>query len=568
MADESDPLPSTDDPFGLEALWRLVEGEPANVQADPLVGMTVGGVQIVRMLAEGGMGRVYEGLQESPRRAVAVKVLRPGAAARAAIRRFLQEAQILGRLRHPWICEVHAAGAFEATGVQLPYFIMELIHDGLPITEFARRQNLPVEDRLSIFAQVCDAVAHAHAAGVVHRDLKPGNVLVDSAGYPRVIDFGIARGNPITDEFPGVSTTTGHLLGTIQYMSPEQVGGVDGSVNARSDVYTLGVMLHELVTGLPPYNLSGLSLLESIHAIREARVPLVRIPCRSAAGVPLVIDKCLAKNPSGRYADAAELAADLRVRLSSAPLSLLDRLRHFVRLRAGLGSLRWAIALAICLGIAGVFAVGRGNSPRLRSALDALAAGGGRGQPADVPARSLATIPFQYSFTSCLDEDADLYLFSADNTMKWNDPREDLRVNYWGPEKNDVEGILVYRFQFPGRTARITVMAEIGCWDFQKHHTGFGRGCSAVEASRDGIAWVTLQDDIRERRWGVNCKLSGDLPPGVLGSRELWLRIRLLTEDADPRAGYTVAQFARSIPAESRDVFTIEAECVPPVEER
>ena len=196
--------------------------------------------------------------------------------------------------------------------------------------------------------------------------------------------------------------------------------------------------------------------------------------------------------------------------------------------------------------------------------LDAFAPGRRPAPPAHVPPLNAATLPFRYSFTSVLDEGADQYLVSADNVVKWNDSREELRVNYWGPDKNDVEGVLVYHFQFPGRTARVALSAETGCWDFQKHHTGFGRGVSAIEASRDGVAWTALQDDIRDRRWGVNCKVTGDLPPDLLGAAELWLRIRLLTEFAEPRAGYTVAQFCRSVPAEGRTVFSIEADCVSP----
>ena len=121
----------------------------------------------------------------------------------------------------------------------------------------------------------------------------------------------------------------------------------------------------------------------------------------------------------------------------------------------------------------------------------------------------------------------------------------------------------MYRFRFPGRTARIAVTAEASCWDFQKHHTGFGRGASGIEASPDGVIWTTIHDDISDHRWGVNCRLAGDLPSSLLGTAELWLRVKLLTEYAEPRAGYTVAQFCRSVPAEGRNVFVLEADCVP-----
>src|SRR6516162_1850220 len=213
--------------------------------------------RVVRVLGEGGMGTVYEAEQDNPRRSVALKVIRPGLVAPASLKRFAREAQILGLLRHPGIASIYEASVAEDGR---PFFAMELIR-GLPLDEYARRHGLDGAARLGLLARVCDAVQHAHEHGVVHRDLKPTNVLVDETSQPKVLDFGVARG--LDDELRATTarTGTGQLLGTLQYMSPEQVAA-DPNLDRRSDVYTLGVILYELLAGRPPYPLDRLPLAE------------------------------------------------------------------------------------------------------------------------------------------------------------------------------------------------------------------------------------------------------------------------------------------------------------------
>lgn len=537
------PSSAKDDSFGLEALWKLVEHDPAAVLPDPLLGTTIGDVILTRLIAEGGMGRVYEGRQANPSRPVAVKVLRPGLLTRDSIRRFLHEAQTLARLRHPWISQVFSAGTFEVAGAQLPYFVMELIEDAQPITDYARRHQLPAADRIRLFGQVCDAVAHAHAEGVTHRDLKPSNILVDAAGHPQVIDFGIARGGrPAADG--ATMTATGQLLGTLQYMSPEQVDG--GAADTRSDVYALGVVLHELVTGRLPYDVAREPLVEAARIIRERRPDRIApLDPAMPLGVSLVIERCLQKEPQRRYASAAELAADLRDHANGQASDLAARARLLVHRLPHVPRRWWLIALPV--GAVAVMA----------------AVGLPRRESPEVPSLAAATASFHHAFTSVLEAEADRYLVEANGMTKWNDPREVPRVSYWGPSGNDVEGTLVYRFRFPGRTARITITTSSQCWDFIKHPGGFGRGVSAVEASRDGSTWVVLRDNITHPNWGASWELDTPLPQSLLGTRELWLRLRFLTENVELDRGYTVAQFARAVAGTDEPVFALVANCVP-----
>ncbi|NDC55074.1 MAG: serine/threonine protein kinase, partial [Planctomycetia bacterium] len=236
------PLSGSSESFGL--------GFEAPLELAP--GTDLGGVTIVRLLGEGGMGRVYEARQAAPDRLVAVKVLRDVLATPAQVARFRHEAEVLGRLRHPDIAQIHLAGAHRAGEAAVPFLVMELVAEAQPITLHVRRRGLDVRERVGLFARVCDAVAHAHRAGVIHRDLKPPNILVDDRGEPKVIDFGVARSTTADGGGAGPRTLAGQLVGTLLYMSPEQRAGRVDETDARSDVYALGVVLHELLGDRPP----------------------------------------------------------------------------------------------------------------------------------------------------------------------------------------------------------------------------------------------------------------------------------------------------------------------------
>jgi WD40 repeat protein/predicted Ser/Thr protein kinase len=317
--------------------------------------LRIGRYRILRLLGEGGMGVVYEAEQDNPRRPVALKVIRPGLLAPTLLKRFAQEAQILGRLHHPGIAQIYEAGVAEDGQ---PFFALEFIH-GLPLDEYARRHSLDPAARLDLLARVCDAVQHAHEQGVIHRDLKPANILVDESGQPKVLDFGVARASAADVLSSTEQTRTGQLLGTLSYMSPEQVAADPATLDARSDVYTLGVMLYELLAGRLPYPVEHLPLPEAARVIREqepARLGVLEPQLRG--DVETIVAKALEKEPGRRYASAAELAADLRRHLRNEPIqarpaSALYQLGKFARRNKTLVGGVAAVMLALIAGLIG-----------------------------------------------------------------------------------------------------------------------------------------------------------------------------------------------------------------------
>ena len=280
----------------------------------------IGGYRILRQLGAGGMGLVYEAEQSRPQRKVALKVIRPGLASAGLMRRFEHEAEVLGWLDHPGIARIFEAGTADVgTGPQ-PFFAMELVQ-GEPIHRHAEQAGLDVAQRLELVARVAEAVHHAHQKGVVHRDLKPANVLVDATGQPKVLDFGVARVTDADLRTTTLMTRAGELVGTLPYMSPEQVGGDPSAVDARSDVYGLGVIAYELLSGQLPRDVSTLSLPEAVRRITEEdATTLSSIDRRFRGDVDVIVSKALATEKERRYGSAEELAQDIRRHLADEPI--------------------------------------------------------------------------------------------------------------------------------------------------------------------------------------------------------------------------------------------------------
>ncbi len=320
----------------------------------------VGRYHIIAKIGSGGMGTVYRARQESPAREVAVKLLSAGVASAQLLRRFEFETEVLGRLQHPGIAQIYEAGTHTGTkGVQ-PYFAMELI-EGLMLTQFVRSRKLTTRQRLELFVTICDALHHAHQKGVIHRDLKPGNILVTHSGQAKLLDFGVARATDIDAQLTTIRTHVGQLIGTLPYMSPEQVSGHSQELDVRSDVYGLGVVLYEMLSGRLPHDVATTGIYEAVRIIRdEEPVRLSSANTTLRGEIETIVRKALEKDKHRRYQSASDLAADVRRFLADEPIiarpaSTWYQLRKFAkRNRSVVGSVIASfviLAVALCVSI-------------------------------------------------------------------------------------------------------------------------------------------------------------------------------------------------------------------------
>ncbi len=283
---------------------------------------SLGGFEIKELLGHGGMGVVYRATQREPRREVALKVLRPGTLSPQIRARFAREAEALRRLEHSNIARLLEAGSFDTPLGLQPYFAMEFTA-GLSLRDHVRARKPNLRDRLELLACLGDAVHFAHERGVVHRDLKPENILIDSAGQPKILDFGLARLKDMDLRITTFMTGIGQLVGTIQYMSPEQAQALPGGAEPSSDVYSLGVLGYELLTGRLPYELRTDNIPHALVTITTADpVRAGEIDPALRGDVETILDKALQKQPTTRYASTAALADDIRRHLQGLPISI------------------------------------------------------------------------------------------------------------------------------------------------------------------------------------------------------------------------------------------------------
>jgi len=361
----------------------------------------IGRYRVLQVLGRGGFGVVYLARQEQPvQRRVALKVLKLGMDTQEVLARFASERQVLASMNHPSIAQVYDAGSTEDGR---PYIAMEYV-PGPNVTEYCDEHRLAIDDRLEIFAHICDAIQHAHHRGVIHRDIKPSNILVfddDGRPTPKVIDFGVAKA--MTRSLDGTRTRTGQLVGTPEYASPEQLTPMPLDIDTRSDVFSLGILLYELLVGERPFQRESiLRAMNEGNAHRVAEETLVRPSTRLSTrstdtrsiaerrqiepsrlvrrlrgDLDWIVLRALESDRTRRYESCAQLAADVRRHLNHEPVSAsagsaLYVMRKFLRRNRRLAGIA-ATSLAIAAVIAGLWVARRVESLRAYEALVARA---------------------------------------------------------------------------------------------------------------------------------------------------------------------------------------------------
>ena len=306
-------------------------GERSDTEiADPLIGQMVGAFVIQRLIGHGGSGAVYEATQTNPARRVAVKFLRADMPLTSSVlKRFENESEMLARLKHRGIAHVYESGKLRTAQGDQPWFAMELV-EGPNLTQLLRDIHLSRDDKLRLFLKVCDAVSSAHSKGIVHRDLKPANILVEQQDatedsveglQPKVVDFGIAMMQQTDDFRTTLMTTASDILGTLDYVSPEQVADNANQVDQRCDVYALGLVLFEMLTGRLPHYRRSNSVVTAIKNIgNENTLRLREVDPGFSRELDVIVEKATRAQPGRRYPSIDEFAADIKRLLANEPI--------------------------------------------------------------------------------------------------------------------------------------------------------------------------------------------------------------------------------------------------------
>lgn len=464
-----------------------------------------GRYRLDRRVAIGGFSEVWRAFDTELERVVAVKI--PKASRLAMKDAFLAEARRVARLRHPAIAAVHDVGI---DGDEC-FIVSEFLEGGSLADRLA---SAPLAPRQAVrwVGQIAVALEFAHVHGVIHRDVKPANILINHHGDAVLTDFGIAQSASKTGAFAP-------SIGTLRYMAPEQLDG--GEVGPPADIYSLGVLLHEVLTGRSPYSADDPRVIYGTLRGDRPMAVAAELPPRY---VPLC-RRALCRAPSGRQTSAAAFAAELHQAVADGDPTGPHSAGKPVPQKLGGGMFAAAVA-----GLA--FMAWR------------LLPDDGSVQRPSVPAATPVGSPPQVSLPFASIEDALPYAVSMENLRvyrEWQTPP----VTYLGPMRNGTAGNVVFRFDVTAPITAARLTAASFCTDFTREPGGQGRGASALAVSRDGRNWHSLHDNIAAKRWSGDWRVDGPLPGLVLGGTSILIRVQLLT-DSCPNAGYTVAQFGRA----------------------
>ncbi len=348
-----------------ERIDRLYRDHPA----------VIGSYRILREIGRGGMGVVYEAEQENPKRHVALKLVQTSIKSPELFKRLKREAFLLGQLKHPGIAHIYESGTLEMDRRTQPFFAMEFV-EGEDIRTYVVDKGLSIRKRLELLARVCDAVHHAHQKSIIHRDLKPANILVvdevhsnedqrtstpstETIGQPKILDFGVARFTESDMAATTLQTTAGQIIGTLSYMSPEQLSGDRSRIDSRCDIYAIGVIMYEILVGKLPFDTCGKSIAEAARIIQADDPTYISEYDRTLRGdVESIVAKSLEKDPSRRYASVAQMAMDIRRHLRNEPIearpaSAIYKIRKFTNRNAGLVCGALATIFALVFGLTG-----------------------------------------------------------------------------------------------------------------------------------------------------------------------------------------------------------------------